>query len=122
MFYICKKCGNLVGMIYDSGINMVCCEEEMTKIESNIVEASKDKHIPIVTVNEKVVIVSVGEIDHPMEEKHHISWIYLETKKGGQRKTLKVSEKPFSEFTLVNDEAIAAYSYCNVHGLWKKNI
>ncbi len=48
------------------------------------------------------------------------SVIYLETKNGGQRKALSPGDEPKATFALHDDELVAVYAYCNVHGLWKR--
>ena len=121
-FYRCKHCGNIVEKIYDSGVVPVCCDEEMEELVANTVDASKEKHVPSVSVDGNIVKVQVGEVAHPMEEKHYIMWIYLLTKKGCQRKNLEPGEEPKAVFTLEDDELIAVYEYCNLHGLWKKEL
>lgn len=122
-FFVCKHCGNIVGMVYDSGVNVACCGEAMTELVPNTVDAAQEKHVPVVTVDGNLVHVAVGSVEHPMLEAHYIQWIYLETVKGGQRKTLKPGEKPEATFALTEDDkAIAAYEYCNLHGLWKKEL
>ena len=74
-------------------------------------------------VNGNVVTVTVGSVEHPMAEEHSILWVYLETDKGGQRKCLEVGAAPRVQFALADGEkAIAAYAYCNLHGLWKTEI
>lgn len=123
MFYVCKKCGNLVGMIHASGVKMVCCGEEMTALTPNTVDASKEKHVPVISVSGNLVTVKVGSVEHPMTAEHYIQWIYLETTKGGQRKCLNPGDKPEATFALAaDDKAIAAYEYCNLHGLWKATV
>ena len=121
-FYICEKCGNLVGMIHFSGVNPVCCGQKMTKLEAGVVEASREKHIPIVTVSDDAVTASVGSVIHPMSEEHNIAWIYLLTDKGGHRKSLSVTDAPEATFRLSDEKPIAVYAYCNLHGLWKTEI
>ena len=121
-FYICEKCGNLVGMINASGVPMVCCGQKMTKLEAGAVEASREKHIPVVTVNGNEVKVEVGSVSHPMAEEHSILWVYLETTAGGHRKCLEAGKEPVVTFALKDEEPIAAYAYCNLHGLWKAEI
>ena len=121
-FYVCEKCGNLVGMINESGVPMMCCGQKMTKIEAGVVEASREKHIPVVSVDGNIVTVTVGSIEHPMAEEHSILWVYLETDKGGQRKCLEVGKAPVVSFALSDEKPIAAYAYCNLHGLWKAEI
>ncbi len=121
-FYICKHCGNLVGKIKDSGAKIVCCGDQMEELVPNTVDASQEKHVPVVTIENNVITVQVGSALHPMLEEHHIEWIYLETKKGGQRKSLTIGGKPEAIFLLEDDEVVAAYEYCNLHGLWKAEI
>ena len=121
-FYICEKCGNIVQKIEDSGVPVVCCGQKMTYLEPGVVEASHEKHIPVVNVNGNEVTVTVGSVIHPMAEEHSILWIYLETDKGGQRKILKPGEAPVAVFALKDEKPVAAYAYCNLHGLWKAEI
>jgi superoxide reductase len=118
-FYVCETCGNLVGMINESGVNMVCCGKKMTEIVPGTVEASKEKHIPVATVEGNTVKVNVGSVDHPMTEEHLIEWVYLQTCRGGQRKCLKAGDAPTVTFALCDEKPVAVYAYCNLHGLWK---
>ena len=121
-FYICEKCGNIVEMIYDSGVNPHCCGQKMTKLEAGTVEASREKHIPVVSVNGNEIKVAVGSVEHPMAEEHSILWVYLETDKGIQRKALEVGKAPVATFVIADEKPVAAYAYCNLHGLWKTEI
>ena len=121
-FYICERCGNIAGMIHDSGVNPVCCGQKMTRLEAGAVEASHEKHIPKVTVEGNTVIAEVGSVLHPMSEEHHIAWVYLQTDKGGQRKALAPTDAPIAKFALADEKPIAVYAYCNLHGLWKAEI
>ena len=122
-FFICEHCKNLVGSIHDSGVPMICCGQKMTALEANTVEASQEKHLPVVTVEGNVVTVAVGSVAHPMVEEHFIQWVYLLTDKGGQRKSLSAGEEPVAKFALLDGEKpLAAYEYCNLHGLWKTEL
>ncbi|RNC29393.1 MAG: Desulfoferrodoxin [Candidatus Dichloromethanomonas elyunquensis] len=121
-FFICKHCGNLVGLIDNKGVPMVCCGEKMTELIPNTVEASIEKHLPVVSASGNKIEVAVGSILHPMEEAHHIAFVYVETERGGQRKCLKVGETPKAVFSFEEDKPIAVYAYCNLHGLWKTQI
>ena len=121
-FYICEHCGNIVGLIKNGGVPLMCCGKKMVKLEPGTVEASHEKHIPVVEVHGNVVNVSVGSIEHPMAEEHNISWVYLQTDKGGQRKNLEVGKAPVVSFALADEKPIAVYAYCNLHGLWKADI
>ncbi|MDO4566663.1 MAG: desulfoferrodoxin family protein [Oscillospiraceae bacterium] len=119
-FYLCRHCGNLVGMIHDSGVNPFCCGEAMSEIKANTTDAAQEKHVPEVRVEGDRVFVQVGSTIHPMLEEHFIQWIYLKTERGGQRAVLKPGEEPKAEFILSpGDRPLAVYEYCNLHGLWK---
>ena len=121
-FFICEKCGNIIGMIEPSGVPVVCCGQKMTRLEAGVVEASREKHIPVVTVEGDTVKVSVGSVEHPMTAEHYISWVYLETDKGGQRKALTPDSASSVVFALADEKPLAVYAYCNLHGLWKAEI
>ena len=117
-FYICKHCGNIVGLIHNAGVPLVCCGEKMSELVPNTTEAATEKHLPVVEMDGNIVKVSVGSVEHPSTEEHYIAWVYLETAHGGQRKAIKPGDKPEVSFALQDDELIAVYAYCNLHGLW----
>ena len=121
-FFICKHCGNLLGFIDDKGVPLTCCGEEMTELVANTTEASTEKHLPAVTMEGAELKVAVGSVLHPMEEAHHIKFIYVETENGGQRKSLKVGARPVASFSFAEDKPVAVYEYCNLHGLWKTEL
>jgi len=121
-FLRCTHCGNFVGKVIDNGIPLVCCGDPMEQVVPNTVEASFEKHLPVISFDDCCVEVNVGEADHPMMEEHHIDFIYVETKNGGQRKTLAVDGAPHARFCVVDDEVVAVYAYCNLHGLWKTEV
>ncbi len=121
-FYICEHCGNLVGLINDAGVPLVCCGQKMTMLEPGVVEASHEKHIPVVSVEGNLVKVSVGSVAHPMTEAHYIPWVYLQTDKGGMRKNLSPNGEPVAVFALADEKPVAVFAYCNLHGLWKAEI
>ena len=119
-FYICKHCGNIIAFAEDKGVPVVCCGEKMSELVPGSVDAAQEKHVPVIEVDGNLVTVTVGSVEHPMLEEHHIAWIALETKEGNQRKPLPVDGKPQATFALTEgDEVVAAYEYCNLHGLWK---
>lgn len=122
-FYRCEKCGKIVEMIKSSPCPTMCCGEAMVELVPGTSDGAHEKHVPAVTVDGSTVSVKVGEVEHPMMEAHYIMWIALETKQGVQRKNLNPGEKPEAVFALAEgDEAVAAYEYCNLHGLWKAEI
>lgn len=121
-FYICRHCGNIIGMINDAGVPVMCCGQKMEALVPNTTEAAGEKHLPVVTVDGATVTVKVGEVAHPMTDEHYIQWVYIETENGGQRRALKPGDKPEVTFCLGEDKPIAVYAYCNLHGLWKTEI
>ncbi|MEG1381965.1 MAG: desulfoferrodoxin family protein [Ruthenibacterium sp.] len=121
-FFICKHCGNMVGMIDNKGVPLICCGEPMEELVPNTVEASHEKHIPVVTEGHHSITVTIGSVEHPMTEEHHIVFIYVESEHGGQRKNLNVGEKPVATFGFIDDKPVAVYAYCNIHGLWKTEL
>lgn len=122
-FYKCETCGNIITKLNDSGVPVVCCGKPMTELVPGAVDAAQEKHVPAVTVSGNKVSVQVGEVEHPMLDEHFIQFIVLETATGFQKKTLKPGDKPAAEFVLADGEkAVAVYEYCNLHGLWVKEI
>ena len=121
-FYVCEHCGNIVGVVHDAGVPMMCCGQKMKKMEPNTVDASKEKHVPVVEKEGNIVTVTIGSVEHPMTEEHSIMWVYLQTCRGGQRKCLKPGDAPTVKFALIDEEAVSVYAYCNLHGLWKTDI
>ena len=120
-YYVCRHCGNIVEMVNDSGVPVVCCGEKMEELVPASVDAAFEKHIPAVTVEGNTVKAVVGEVEHPMVPEHFIGWIAIETEQGEQRKVLKAGDKPEAVFALADgDKLVAAYAWCNLHGLWKK--
>lgn len=119
-FYICEKCGNIVGAVKESGVPIMCCGEKMKELVPGTSDGAVEKHVPVLKVEGNVVTVTVGSVEHPMQDAHYIEWIALETKQGAQRKKLAPGGAPQASFALTDgDEVVACYAYCNLHGLWK---
>ena len=120
-FYKCKHCGNIIAVVKASGAPISCCGEKMTEIVPGTADAAVEKHVPVVEIKDGKVIVTVGEVAHPMAPEHYIEWIAISTDQGNQRKILEPGDKPMACFALCDGENFeAAYAYCNLHGLWKK--
>lgn len=116
-FYKCNKCGNVAIKVVDSGVPMVCCGEKMELLEPNTVDASGEKHMPVVTLlGDGKIRVEVGSVHHPMTPEHHIAFIYVETENGGIRVDLK--DEPVADIYVGGENVVAVYEYCNLHGLW----
>lgn len=121
-FYICRHCGNLIGLVHDSGVPMMCCGQKMEALVPNTAEAAEEKHLPFVTIGEGAIHATVGEVTHPMTKEHSIRWIYVETENGGQRRAFEPGDAPKATFCTREDQPIAVYAYCNLHGLWKTEL
>lgn len=119
-FYRCQYCGQIVAIVNDTGMPIICCGEVMEGMVPGTTDASLEKHVPVFEVKDNKVNVTVGSVEHPMTEDHYIEWIAIQTREGSQRKLLKPGDKPKAEFALVDgDEVLAVYAYCNLHSLWK---
>lgn len=120
-FYKCSHCGNVVVKMVDSGVPVVCCGERMQEMYPNTVDASMEKHVPVVTwMDDCSFKVEVGSVPHPMTPEHHIAFIYVETLNGGIRVDLK--DRPEAVICACSGKPIAVYEYCNLHGLWKTEL
>ena len=119
-FYRCEVCGKIVAMVQPSSCPTKCCGEAMKEMVPNTQDGAHEKHIPVYKVENGVVHVVVGEVEHPMLEAHYIQWIVLQTNLGNQRKELKPGDKPVADFALLpGEEVVAVLEYCNLHGLYK---
>lgn len=120
-FYKCNHCGNVIVKVVDAGVPVVCCGQKMDELIPNTVDASGEKHVPVVTMLDgNRLKVDVGSVAHPMQPEHHIAFIYVETENGGIQVILK--DKPEAEVCLGDEKPIAVYEYCNLHGLWKTEL
>ena len=119
-FFKCEHCGNIIEMVEDKGVPVMCCGQKMTELVPNTTDAATEKHVPVIEVSGIEVTVKVGSVEHPMLPEHHIAFIILETTEGAQKKFLSVDGKPEAKFVLAEGEkVVAAYEYCNLHGFWK---
>ena len=119
-YYICEHCGNIIEYVKQTAVPVMCCGQKMSELVPGTSDGAHEKHVPVVTVNGDTVVVEVGSVEHPMVEAHYIQWIAIETTKGSQRVKLEYTDKPRAEFKLADGESfVAAYEYCNLHGLWK---
>ena len=119
-FYICDHCKKIITVVNESGVPVMCCGQKMTELVPGAVDASAEKHVPVVKVEGDCVSVAVGSVAHPMMDAHYIQFIVLETATGYQVRHLNPGEAPEADFA-VTEPVIAAYEYCNLHGLWKAN-
>ena len=117
-FFKCNICGNILGLIKNGGGTLVCCGEPMQELITNTADASREKHVPVITKAGGKVTADVGSVPHPMLEEHYIEWIAIVSEDAVQRKSLKPGDAPKAEFCC-NGGDVTVYAYCNLHGLWK---
>jgi superoxide reductase len=115
--YKCNVCGNIVEVLHAGVGQLVCCGQPMQLLKANTVDASREKHVPVVEKTKKGVRVRVGSVPHPMEEVHYIEWIGIIADGKSYKKFLKPGDKPEAEFC-IEPGNITAREYCNLHGLW----
>lgn len=116
--YKCNLCGNMVEMVHGGAGELVCCGQPMLLMKENTVDAAKEKHIPVMEKTADGILVKVGSVAHPMEEKHFIEWIELIADGKAYRQFLNPGEKPEALFTVKADK-VTLREYCNLHGVWK---
>lgn len=116
-FYRCEECGNIVALLKQGGGTLTCCGQAMTKLEANVTDAAKEKHVPVVVKEDGKIKVTVGSVPHPMLPEHFIQWIALVSGERVEFKFLQPGEEPKAEFD--GAESGSVYEYCNLHGLWK---
>ena len=123
-FFISDKCEHIVEVIRgEKNAELDCCSKKMSEMIFHESDGLKEKHLPVITKDGNKVIVAVGKMYHPMEEKHSIGFVYLKTKRGAQRVDLEKTDTPAVEFLIAEgDKPIAAYAFCNLHGFWKTEI
>jgi len=116
--YKCELCGNIVEVLHGGVGELVCCGQPMTLQTENTVDASKEKHVPVIEKVAGGYKVKVGAVAHPMEEKHHIEWIELLAGDKAYRQFLKPGDAP-EAFFATDAAQVSAREFCNLHGLWK---
>lgn len=137
-FFECTVCGNIIMKCVDSGVIPFCCDQEMEEMEALDADMKVEFHLPQVRIEKKDyscgqavdathcrhryhVHVTIGEKPHPMTSEHHICFIYLETRMGGEFRFLP-SDRPAEADFCTLEHPTAVYAYCNVHGLWKYSV
>jgi superoxide reductase len=116
--YKCEVCGNMVEVVHEGAGALVCCGKTMRLFEENTVDASKEKHVPVIEKIDGGYRVKVGSVPHPMEEKHYIEWIEFVADGRAYREFLKPGQQPEAVFK-IDASQVSAREYCNLHGLWR---
>lgn len=118
--YKCKKCGNIIELLEGQNGNLMCCGEALEELVPNTVDAASEKHVPFCQIEEDSVFVRVGDVEHPMEEKHYIVWVAAQYSDSIVKYYFKPGEKPEAVFDY--EKGMKVYAYCNLHGLWMKEL
>ena len=116
--YKCEICGIIAEVLEGGAGELVCCGQPMMLYDENVVDASREKHVPVVTKTELGFKVAVGSVAHPMEAKHFIMWIELLADGKAYRQFLAPGDKPEAFFP-IQAQAVSARELCNLHGMWK---
>lgn len=115
--YKCPICGNIIVLIEGDIKHITCCGKQMEKMIANTTDAAVEKHVPAYERKDNEIVVSVGEVEHPMEKEHYIMWIAQVAENRVNRVNLCPEQTTKTIFPYIEGSTI--YSYCNKHGLWK---
>lgn len=116
--YKCDLCGNIVEVLFGGDGQLVCCEQNMTLLVENTVDAAKEKHVPVIEKTADGFKVKVGDVAHPMEDKHYIQWVEIIADGKSYVQFLNPGDAPEATFR-IDADSVTAREYCNLHGLWK---
>lgn len=116
--YRCDICKNLVEVVGEGSAPLVCCGKDMQLLEAKTRDEGLEKHVPVIEKTDKGIKVKVGEVEHPMQEDHYITFIEVLVDGKVYRKELKPGEKPEMEVCCIEPSSITAREFCNLHMLW----
>ena len=115
----CSVCGNIVEMIEDKGVPVMCCGKPMDELKANTTDGALEKHVPVAEIADGNLHVKVGSMEHPMLAEHYITMILVEAGDNIMRKNLKPGEKPEGVFPLGDTRGKCMYmntATCTVYG------
>jgi superoxide reductase len=115
--YTCEVCGNITKVVHASTGSLVCCGKPMVLQAEKTVDTGSEKHVPVVEKSQKGILVKVGAVPHPMDEKHYIEWVEVRSGDNVYIHGFKPGDKPEAEFCCL-DTNVKVREYCSVHGLW----
>ena len=116
--YKCNTCGIITEILHAGGGVLKCCESSMVKLEEQLADSTKEKHVPIIEKQDDGYLVTIGSTSHPMIEKHYVEWIELIADGVSYKKFLNPNDEPKAFFKIQANQVVAR-EYCNLHGLWK---
>jgi superoxide reductase len=117
--YKCEVCGNLVEVLHAGAGDLVCCGQNMAKMEEQTADYTTEKHVPVVQEIEGGILIKVGSVPHPMMDEHYIEFVELIQGDLVFRRFLEPGMEPEAEVVNPPNTEGKAREYCNVHGLWK---
>ena len=119
----CAICGNIVEMVEDHKVPVMCCGKPMAELKANTTDGALEKHVPVAEIVDGNVVVKVGSVEHPMLPEHYITMILVEFGGHVYRANLSAGQKPEAVFALNGYKGlVTVYEFCNLHGLWKTEI
>lgn len=115
--YRCNICGNITEVRQTGAGELVCCGQPMELLVPNTVDASQEKHVPVITAVDGGVKVVIGQEPHPMEAAHYIKWIEYIVGSTSYFQELQPGQAP--EVIFIGPSIGGqARCYCNIHGQW----
>jgi len=122
--YKCEKCFAIVEVFQGGGGTFACCDSPMTLLKEGVTDAAKEKHVPVAERTGKGIKVKVGELAHPMEEKHWVQWVELVGDNFSCTHFLRPGDAPEVEFACGSacGDKLTVRAYCNLHGHWKTEL
>ena len=119
----CPICGNVVEVVEDHGVPVMCCGKPMVELTANTTDGALEKHVPVLSIDGDKLHVKVGEVSHPMTDEHLITTIIAVLNSQVLRVDLTSADQPEAVFAIGDYKGtIEVYEYCNLHGLWKATI
>lgn len=119
-FYRCNICGNIVQIMFEGEGSLVCCGHDMELIELKNDSADimlEEKHSPKIKFENGNYVAYID--NHPMTKDHYIMMIQTVSIDENEIKTKYFYPNDNVEICSGEYEKISAYSYCNIHGLYK---
>ena len=116
--YKCLKCGNIIESLWNGKPDLFCCNEVMSKLVPNSVDAAKEKHVPVITRDGDKVTVKVGSVAHPMTPDHYILFVEVIAGQKIYRHEFKDGDSTAEATFTIPEKDIVAREYCNLHGFW----
>jgi len=117
--YKCEVCGHIIQVHHEGSGTLVCCNQPMALQEEKSEDQGMEKHVPVIEQRDDSIMVSVGDVLHPMEENHYIEFVELIVDDERYIQYLKPNQDPIVSFKIPTEyKSLSARAYCNVHGLW----